>query len=122
MIDAPIVEISSTVIRDNIKNNKNIRPLLPHNVWEYVVGKRKEDSSAKGHPAPFPLKLAIDHIQSWTNKGDVVLDPMSGSGTVCIAAKVLERHYIGFDISAEYCDLAQKRMNEFVVPVDLFDS
>lgn len=37
MIDAPIVEISSTVIRDNIKNNKNIRPLLPHKVWEYVV-------------------------------------------------------------------------------------
>jgi len=35
-IDAPIVEISSTFIRENIKNKKNIRPLLPHNVWEYV--------------------------------------------------------------------------------------
>ena len=35
-IDAPIVEISSTFIRKNIKNKKNIRPLLPHNVWEYV--------------------------------------------------------------------------------------
>jgi nicotinate-nucleotide adenylyltransferase len=35
-IDAPIVEISSTFIRENIKNNKNVRPLLPHNVWEYV--------------------------------------------------------------------------------------
>jgi nicotinate-nucleotide adenylyltransferase len=36
MVNAPIVEISSTFIRDNIKNKKNIRPLLPHNVWEYV--------------------------------------------------------------------------------------
>lgn len=37
IIDAPVVEISSTVIRDNIKKNKNIRPLLPQKVWEYVV-------------------------------------------------------------------------------------
>jgi len=36
IVAAPIVEISSTFIRDNIKNKKNIRPLLPHNVWEYV--------------------------------------------------------------------------------------
>lgn len=37
IIDAPVVEISSTVIRDNIKKNKNIRPLLPQKVWEYVI-------------------------------------------------------------------------------------
>lgn len=83
------------------------------NVWEYVVGKNKEDQLAKAHPAPFPLKLAEDHILSWSNKGDLVLDPMCGSGTTCVAAKRHDRKYIGIDISKEYCDLAEKRMKEF---------
>jgi len=43
------------------------------NVWEYVVGKNKEDQEAKGHPAPFPCELARDHILSWSNEGDIVL-------------------------------------------------
>ena len=90
------------------------------NIWEYVVGKNKEDEPAKGHPAPFPVKLAEDHILSWTNKDDVVLDPMCGSGTTCVAAKKLGRNYIGIDISKEYCDLAEKRINE--IPADLFSS
>jgi len=88
------------------------------NVWEYVVGKNKEDQPAKEHPAPFPLKLAEDHILSWTNKGNLVLDPMCGSGTTCVAAKKLGRDYIGIDISKEYCDLAEKRISE--IPADLF--
>ena len=46
------------------------------NIWEYVVGKKKEDQEAKEHPAPFPCQLAEDHILSWTNKNDVVLDPL----------------------------------------------
>ena len=49
------------------------------NIWEYVVGKNAEDQEAKGHPAPFPCQLARDHIASWTNPGDFVLDPMVGS-------------------------------------------
>lgn len=90
------------------------------NIWEYVVGKNKEDQTAKGHPAPFPVKLVEDHILSWTNKGDLVLDPMCGSGTTCIAAKKLGRNYIGIDISKEYCDLAEKRISE--IPADLFST
>ncbi len=80
------------------------------NIWEYVVGKKAEDQEAKGHPAPFPCALARDHIKSWTNKGDVVLDPMCGSGTTCKMAYQLDRKYIGIDISPEYCELAQKRI------------
>jgi len=91
------------------------------NIWEYVVGKNKEDQLAKEHPAPFPLQLAKDHILSWTNKNDLVLDPMCGSGTTCVAAKLLGRNYIGIDISKEYCDLAEKRIKEFLQDqVDLF--
>ena len=44
------------------------------NIWEYVVGKKAVDQEAKGHPAPFPYQLAYDHIFSWTNEGDIVLE------------------------------------------------
>tara|TARA_Y100000813_G_C24074537_1_gene310380 strand:+ start:58 stop:864 length:807 start_codon:yes stop_codon:yes gene_type:complete len=80
------------------------------NIWEYVVGKNLLDKPAKNHPAPFPVKLAMDHIISWTNKGDLILDPMCGSGTSCVAAKLKKRFYTGIDISKEYCDVAKKRI------------
>lgn len=96
-----------------VKNKK-----IKGNVWEFVVGKNKEDQSAKEHPAPFPLKLAEDHILSWTNKGDLVLDPMCGSGTTCIAAKKFNRKFVGIDVSKKYCTLAKKRIAE--VTLDLF--
>lgn len=80
------------------------------NIWKYVVGKNAEDQEAKGHPAPFPCQLAKDHILSWTNEGDIVLDPMCGSGTTCKVAKELNRKFIGIDISDEYCNLARERI------------
>ncbi len=83
------------------------------NIWEYVVGKKAEDQEAKGHSAPFPCALARDHINSWTNKGCIVLDPMSGSGTTCVSALKLGRKYIGIDMSEEYCDLARRRIEYY---------
>lgn len=80
------------------------------NIWEYVVGKKAVDQEAKNHPAPFPYDLAKDHIISWTNQGDLVLDPMCGSGTTIVAASDLKRNYIGFDISEEYCEMARNRL------------
>ncbi len=80
------------------------------NVWEYVVGKKEEDQEAKGHPAPFPCQLVRDHIISWTNQGDIVLDPMCGSGTTPRVACEMNRKYIGIDISQEYCELARQRL------------
>jgi len=64
----------------------------------------------QNHPATFPLELANDHIYSWSNDGDIVLDPFIGSGTTALAAKKLNRNYIGIDISQEYCDLARERV------------
>lgn len=84
------------------------------NIWEYVVGKNLEDQEAKGHPAPFPCELARDHIGSWSNGGELILDPMCGSGTTCKAAKQLGRNYIGIDISREYCEIANDRVVEKV--------
>lgn len=56
------------------------------------------------HPAVFPDALANDHILSWSNEGDLVLDPMCGSGTTCKTAKLNNRDYIGIDISSKYCE------------------
>lgn len=81
------------------------------NIWEYVVGKRQEDQEAKGHPAPFPCELVRDHIISWSNKGDLVFDPMAGSGTTCKVAAELERNYLGVEISNQYAELARERLN-----------
>lgn len=83
------------------------------NIWEYSIGKNHttKDDIAFDHPAIFPEKLAEDHIITWSNKGDLVLDPFCGSGTTCKAAKKLSRNFIGIDKSKEYCKIAEKRIN-----------
>jgi site-specific DNA-methyltransferase (adenine-specific) len=83
------------------------------NIWEYAVGLggTTNDKIAFKHPAVFPEKLAEDHILSWSNEGDLIFDPMVGSGTTCKAAKMLGRNYIGCDISAEYIRIAQRRLD-----------
>jgi site-specific DNA-methyltransferase (adenine-specific) len=70
-----------------------------------------ESAKKVGHPAPFPLELAKKVINLFSYKGDVILDPFVGSGTTCIAAKQLERYYVGVDYTQEYIDLAQKRID-----------
>ena len=83
------------------------------NIWEYVVGKRAEDQEAKGHPAPFPCALVSDHIISWSNAGDIVLDPFMGSGTTGVMAKQLCRNFIGIDIVEEYFNIATERIRRY---------
>ena len=97
------------------KRKKMAKPVkdkkIKGNIWEYVVGKNLEDQEAKGHPAPFPCALAQDHILSWSNVGDIIFDPMCGSGTTCKVAHQLGRRYIGSEISQEYCDIANERLS-----------
>jgi site-specific DNA-methyltransferase (adenine-specific) len=82
-------------------NKEKIKP----NIWEFAVAQNKTS-----HPAVFPENLIIDHIKTWSNEGDVVLDPFIGSGTTAIAAKKLKRKYIGIDINPEYCQLTEERL------------
>ena len=76
------------------------------NVWRYSVGGKKQI-----HPATFPEKLAHDHIVSWSNEGDTILDPFAGSGTVGKIAKQLNRNYILIEKVPEYIDIINKRLN-----------
>ncbi len=75
------------------------------NIWSYSVGGGKT-----GHPAVFPEQLAKDHILSWSNEGDLVLDPFMGSGTTAKMALETNRKFIGFEVSKQYCDIANERI------------
>lgn len=80
------------------------------NVWIYGTGNGKTTTDVIFHDAPFPEALARDHILSWSNPGDIVLDPFMGSGTTAKMAMQNGRHYLGFDISQEYVELARNRV------------
>ena len=56
-----------------------------------------ESAKKVGHPAPFPVDLALRVIRLYSYKGDIILDPFAGSGTTCVAAKLSQRHYVGYD-------------------------
>jgi site-specific DNA-methyltransferase (adenine-specific) len=75
------------------------------NIFYYSIGGGKT-----GHPAVFPEQLAVDHISTWSNLGDIVYDPFTGSGTTPKMAKVLGRNFIGSEISEEYCSIANLRI------------
>lgn len=64
------------------------------------------------HSAVFPVALPEWFIKLFTEAGDMVLDPFAGSGTTCVAAKRLERNYLGIDINPEYCELARERIEK----------
>lgn len=83
-----------------IKNTK-----IKGNIWTYAA-------VADDHPASFPEALARDHIISWSNPDDLVLDPMMGSGTTLKMAMELGRRAVGIDISEEYCKIAVDRLRQ----------
>ena len=88
------------------------------NVWKYTVGHGWHgDELSHKHPASFPEKLARDQIISWSNPGDLVLDPMCGSGTTLKMAKEAGRNYLGIDISEEYVELSRKRLEAALIPL-----
>lgn len=82
------------------------------NIWKINNGKGYGgDDASIAHPASFPEQLANDHILSWSNKGDQVMDPFMGSGTTGKMAIINEREFIGFEIAKEYFDIAEIRIN-----------
>lgn len=79
-----------------------------YNIWNMPGDK----ANRTGHPAVFPVQLAIDHIATWSNEGDIVLDPFMGSGTTAIAAIETNRHYIGFEVVPEYYQICINRTKQ----------
>ena len=87
-----------------------------NNIWRYNTGKgyTTKDSFAFEHPAMFPELLAKEHILSWSNEGDLVLEPFAGAGTTPVIAQDTNRDFIGFEIDETYYKLCQRRLTEHV--------
>lgn len=82
------------------------------NVFFYSIGGglSTKDKVAYKHPAIFPEALVRDQIHTWTDEGDLVYDPFMGSGTTGKIAGLLGRRWIGSEISKDYVDLANRRI------------
>jgi modification methylase len=80
-------------------------------MWNFPA----ESATRTGHPAPFPTELPYRCIQLYTFRGDVVLDPFCGIGSTCIAALKSGRRFVGYDVSKEYLEMANRRINNLLL-------
>ena len=105
---------------DGVRKDENpryVNEFSRRNNWWYIpVG-----VNTTSHPAVFPSSIARDHIVSWSDEGDTVLDPFLGSGTTRIAAYDLNRQFIGFEISEEYFRLQEERFARHTAQMSLFE-
>lgn len=100
-------EVDGSIKRKSGHNRRTIKDFgVRYNMWTiHNPGKRNNP-----HPAVFPEKLANDHILSWSNEGDVVLDIFMGSGTTAKMSMINNRKFIGFEISRDYVQIANRRL------------
>lgn len=99
---------------------RNIKPIPEfsprNNIWKYNTGRNysTKDAVAFEHPAIFPEALAKDHILSWSNENDLVLDPFMGSGTTAVCCLETNRKYVGFEVDPTYFDVCERRIAQHV--------
>lgn len=94
-----------------IRKTHEFKPIGEYGIRFHIWRINPEMSNTnRFHPGQFPEALARDHILSWSNEGDIVLDPFSGSGTTAKMARECGRRYIGIEIHEEYCEIAHKRL------------
>ena len=80
-------------------------------VWDLSNNKNREELKYGKHPTQKPIKILTRMIRLASKPGDIMLTPFSGAGSECVAAKMTGRHYIGFEVEKEYCDISQERLN-----------
>lgn len=113
MVDCKSAGINyNSTCKQITKNNKRIKKnfivnnkKIDSDIWKFAVAQNKTK-----HPAVFPLELPLRHIKTWSNEGDVVLDPFMGSGTTGVACKQLNRNFIGMEIDEKYFNIAKERI------------
>lgn len=92
--------------KDTIKKEEFLDATV--SIWNILP----ESARRVGHPAPFPVELPRRLIELYTFEGDLVLDPFLGSGTTAVAAVETHRHYVGYELDAEYIEIAERRIHE----------
>lgn len=110
-----------------IKNDKRANDLTgkewlqnSFSIWRNL--RKTPEELIFDHPATFPISLAEKLIETFSKKGDAVLDPFNGIGTTCVAANKLQRKVIGIDLSDDYCNLARTRIRDPFVTIIQGDS
>jgi DNA modification methylase len=106
--------VSQSSVRQSDGSMKKHSPFKPipkysqrYNIWNQTAAR---GSDRAGHPAPMPISIARDHIISWTNPGDIVLDPFAGGGTTGVACVETDRNFVGIEKVAEYIEIARARI------------
>ena len=95
--------------RSKIQKSKKVKEFgARYNIWDIPPDKNNKT----GHPAVFPVQIAQDHIKTWTNPGQTVMDPFMGSGTTGVACKNLKRNFIGIEKDREYFRIAKQRIKD----------
>lgn len=106
-------KVGETVFKNPFADCELIWTSFSAVVRKYVVRQQgfvRDSRDEVVHPTQKPIGLMIAILRDWTNPGDLILDPFCGSGTTCVAAKMLGRNFIGIDISPEYCEIARARL------------
>jgi len=89
-------------------------------VWDIPNNKDREELRYGKHPTQKPLKVCKRMISLTSKKGDLILSPFAGAGTECLAAKELDRHYLGFELDNVYVEIANKRLSMSKIKNTLF--
>ncbi|HLU08993.1 MAG TPA: site-specific DNA-methyltransferase [Oceanobacillus sp.] len=111
----PNVKYPNQKKNGKIKVNPNGKN--PTDVWQFkkvTSGKQRASKERTAHPAQFPEEVIERIIKVSSNVGQLVLDPFMGSGTTAVVALALKRPVIGFEIQAEYCDIAASRIDDYL--------
>jgi adenine-specific DNA-methyltransferase len=104
--------------KKNGKIKVNVNGKNPTDVWEFpkvTSGQNRASKERTPHPAQFPLKVIERIIKASSNVNDIIFDPFMGSGTTAVAALGLNRQVIGFEIKRDYCEIAAKRIDDFLI-------
>ena len=80
-------------------------------VWDLSNNKNREELKYGKHPTQKPIKILTRMIKLSSKPADIMLTPFAGAGSECVAAKITGRHYIGFEVEKEYCDISEERLS-----------
>ena len=112
----PYIDIRKRLVATGTQYQKKNIPIFNSGFRNPISVISCKNANFEGmHPTQKPVKLMEYLIQTYTNKGDIVLDFTCGSGTTCVAAKNLNRRFIGIELEEKYCEIARQRLAQEVL-------
>ena len=85
----------------------------PYDVFHFNLVKNVSKDKTV-HPCQIPIPLLVFFIKASSDEGDIVLDPFGGSFSTAVAAKMLNREWIGIEINPKYCEIAENRLKPWI--------